>query len=247
MKRSIKILLAVNVVIATVLAFAYPHLMIAPGPVVEGHAKVAEDCFACHTVFFGASSPKCVACHTVADIGIKTTEGKAIVRAKKPSVAFHQGLLETDCVACHTDHVGVSIYRIRQHFSHDLLDLEAKDRCVACHAKPQDKVHRSAPTDCKACHTTKDWKGAKLDHSRFFVFDKNHKRCKMCHRTEDYKQYTCFSCHAHDEDEVRRSHRREGIRDIDNCVKCHRSADEDEAERAWESIKRGIPYTFPRR
>lgn len=36
----------------------------------------------------------------------------------------------------------------------------------------------------------------------------------------------------------------EGIRDFENCVKCHRSADEDEAERAWKSIRRGIPYQF---
>ena len=247
MKRSIKILLGVNVVIITVLAFLYPQFMISPGKVIEGHSKVGSDCFACHTVLTGASSSKCVACHTVADIGLKTTDGKAIIRAKKKSVAFHQGLLETDCVACHTDHVGVSIYRIRQHFSHDLLDKTASANCVSCHAKPTDKTHRKVSSDCKGCHTTKDWKGATLDHAQFFVFDKNHKRCKMCHRKEDYKTYTCFSCHAHDEDEVRRSHAKDGIRDIDKCVACHRSADEDEAERAWKSIKRGVPYVFPRR
>jgi hypothetical protein len=38
------------------LAFAYPHLMVSPGPLVKGHAELATDCFACHAPWRGASS-----------------------------------------------------------------------------------------------------------------------------------------------------------------------------------------------
>jgi hypothetical protein len=43
---------------------------------------------------------------------------------------------------------------------------------------------------------------------------------------DDYSRYTCYGCHEHSPEKIRREHIEEGIRDFKNCVECHRSADE---------------------
>ena len=48
------------------------------------------------------------------------------------------------------------------------------------------------------------------------------------HSRNDYRQYTCYDCHEHMPDNIRREHIEEGIRDYTNCVKCHRNANEDD-------------------
>jgi hypothetical protein len=42
----------------------------------------------------------------------------------------------------------------------------------------------------------------------------------------DYSAYTCYGCHEHSQEKIRRKHIKEGIRDYANCVECHRNADE---------------------
>lgn len=75
----------------------YPELMISPGKTIDSHAEISSDCFACHTPFIGSTADKCMACHKVADIGIRTTRGLAIDKEKK-NVAFHD---YESCVECH--------------------------------------------------------------------------------------------------------------------------------------------------
>ncbi|MCW9035416.1 MAG: class III cytochrome C family protein [Alphaproteobacteria bacterium] len=291
MRPIIKVILALNLTALAVLVFIYPHLMVSPGKLIEDHRTSETNCFACHDVLFGASSEKCITCHKVADIGLLTTKG-APKPNKKPNVAFHQKLLGQDCVACHSDHEGVAVYRTKHKFSHKLLDISSREQCVACHQKPKDAKHRQAsdkctqchssekwkpaifdhkllkktelekcvschkgkvPTDklhrqvsdkCGQCHSTEKWKPASFDHAKFFVFDEHHERCTTCHKTPNYKEYTCYSCHEHTPWKIKEEHLEEGIRDYENCVSCHRSADEDEAKRAWKSLKRGAPYQF---
>jgi hypothetical protein len=50
--------------------------------------------------------------------------------------------------------------------------------------------------------------------------------CVTCHVRNDYSRYTCYGCHEHTPANIRRKHLEEGIRKFDNCVECHRSADE---------------------
>ncbi len=73
--NTILFIVAVNLIILVQLARLVPHLMISPGKPIDAHAKLTTDCFACHTAFFGSSPEKCIACHKVAEIGLKTTEG----------------------------------------------------------------------------------------------------------------------------------------------------------------------------
>ncbi len=143
MKRPwIWILICLNLGIAVVLVFVYPHLMVSPGPVVAGHAEIASDCFACHAPFRGASSDRCVACHAVSGIGLRTTKGQTLP-PKAAKAAFHQNLSEQNCMACHSDHASPKLtQRHRKTFSHAMLRTAVQDQCQSCHRSPADKLHK---------------------------------------------------------------------------------------------------------
>ena len=208
MNRFIKILLWFNLAAILVLAIVYPSQMLSPGPVIKGHQEMAADCFACHTPLFGARSEKCVSCHKVDDIGLRTSKGKPIVK-NKPMVAFHQKLLDQDCVSCHSDHEGVIVFREVQKFSHALVDQKTLKQCVGCHKLPNDKLHESTPKDCLMCHTTEKWKPATFKHELLAkeqlnnckschlqktpmdrIHENASKDCKVCHTTEKWKPAT---------------------------------------------------------
>ncbi len=129
-------------------------------------------------------------------------------------------------MACHSDHLGVRLARAsRKQFSHELLRVTIRGECESCHTPPGDDMHRALTTSCKQCHTTDHWKPATFDHDKLFLLDRNHNTsCRTCHVAGDFSRYTCYGCHEHQQDAIRAEHLEEGIRDIDNCVKCHRSA-----------------------
>ncbi len=321
--RWLWIVISANLVVLVALAFIYPHLMVSPGALVAGHAELATDCFACHAPLRGAASDRCVSCHVVADIGLRTSKGVPIVKAAASAsgalakravdntnssvlgdrsglampgagqvtttkaagnnkrqtrapvkTSFHQELIEQDCVACHTDHAGPKLtHRSRKPFSHDLLKVSTREVCESCHAAPGDKLHRRfdqacvqchktqgwtpasfdhglltkadqnscgschrAPDDtlhrqivgnCGSCHTSKAWTPATFDHNKYFVLDRDHNAsCVTCHTGNNYQRYTCYGCHEHTPANIRAEHEEEGIVNFDNCVRCHRSADD---------------------
>jgi hypothetical protein len=85
---------------------------------------------------------------------------------------------------------------------------------------------------------------ATFDHERYFRFDSDHTtECVTCHVDDDYDRYTCYGCHAHSRSGIREEHIEEGIYDYENCVECHRSGDEDEAERRWRRADSKHPET----
>ncbi len=233
--KNLLLIVSLNLVILIALAFAVPNFMISPGKPIQAHEEIADDCFACHTPFFGSTPEKCVTCHKVDDIGLKTTDGIPISGEKK-NVAFHQKLVEEDCVACHSDHNGVMAFRPISNFSHELIAQSVYSRCEGCHANPEDSLHRKISGNCSQCHTVDGWKPATFRHDDYFRFDRHHKSdCESCHINNDYNDYTCYGCHEHSRSKIRGEHREEGIYDYENCVECHRSGDEDEAKRRWRS------------
>ena len=226
-RRWILIVIAANLIGLAALAFVYPHLMVSPGALVPAHAGLASDCFACHAPFRGASPERCVTCHAVSDIGIRTTQGAALANATaKPP--FHQQLIAQDCMACHSDHPAPALARgTRPPFSHAMLRPTVRDRCEACHAPPADAIHRDGGAACGQCHSADHWKPATFDHGKFFRLDGHHNTtCATCHVDNDYRRYTCYGCHEHDPAKVRAKHLEEGIGNFENCVQCHRNSGE---------------------
>ena len=237
--RWLKLVILANLLAAVALVFIYPHLMVSPGALVLGHQPLATDCFACHAPLRGASAERCVACHKVAGIGLRTTKGVVIA---KPTVksSFHQELAEQDYMACHSDHAGPKLtQRSRKPFSHDLLRATTRERCDTCHAAPKNKLHQALKNQCSQCHKTQGWKPATFAHDKLFVLDRDHDAaCGTCHQADDYRRYTCYGCPEHTPAKVLAEHREEGIADIANCVRCHRSADEHEARGGREGRER---------
>jgi hypothetical protein len=143
------------------------------------------------------------------------------------STPFHQKLRSEDCIACHSDHAGVKRFRQQGRFDHALLQAGSREACQDCHQSPTDSLHRQITDSCGRCHGQEKWVPATFDHRQYFELDRDHNdRCVTCHVRNDYSRYTCFGCHEHTPDNIRRKHVKEGIRNYDDCVECHRNADE---------------------
>ena len=198
--------------------------MIAPGPLIPAHAKIDANCFACHAPFAGVSAERCIACHKLADIGVRTTKNAAILKGGS-TIAFHASLIESNCTACHTDHSGPQLVKAARHsFAHDLLRPDIRNKCAACHRAPANTLNRQAGSNCAQCHTQAAWKPATFDHRRFFTLAGPHDAsCTTCHTAGDLTRYTCFVCHEHQPAQMRAGHAEEGIRNIENCVRCDRN------------------------
>lgn len=188
---------------------------------VSFHQHLSEqDCSACHTEHGRARALRfshglllpdaredCASCHTA------------------PTNDLHRDVGPT-CVQCHdTEHWSPAT------FEHGKLPEATLARCESCHAAPTDRLHASMEAACTTCHTTERWSPSTFDHDRYFVLDRDHNAsCVTCHSDNDFGRYTCFGCHEHTPANVRREHEEEGIRNFENCVACHRSADEEPGE-----------------
>jgi hypothetical protein len=230
------IVIGANLLALVALAFVFPHLMVSPGALTPAHAALATDCFACHTPLHGATAERCIACHALADIGLRTTKGLPVKASGATGASllkrsFHQALTEQNCMACHSEHARPKLtQRSRKPFSHAMLQAQTRARCASCHTAPNNSLHRQVKGSCAQCHTLEGWKPATFAHDKLFMLDGDHNAsCVTCHRGGNYSQYTCYGCHEHTPANVRREHLKEGIQNYENCVACHRSAD-DEAE-----------------
>jgi hypothetical protein len=202
--------------------------MVGPGKLIPGHKQLETDCFACHTPLKGANSELCITCHKPAEIGRLTTAGLPIAKPLT-STPFHQKLISQDCLACHSDHAGVKRFRLQGRFSHALLNKETREQCQDCHKSPADSLHQQITGNCSQCHSQEKWVPATFDHDKYFELDRDHNvLCVTCHVRNDYKRYTCYGCHDHTPGNIRSKHIEEGIREYNNCVECHRNANEDD-------------------
>ncbi|MBF0290392.1 MAG: class III cytochrome C family protein [SAR324 cluster bacterium] len=241
-KRALYSILIFSLLSCIVLVFWYPHLMLSPGILLEGHQELNTDCLSCHSIGKNTLAENCISCHPVDKIGLTTTRGVLLethISKKKP--AFHQKLVKQNCVSCHTEHQGVSAERNIASFTHELLEISVRQHCVSCHQKPEDALHEKNQENCKQCHRETAWRPAAFDHRDYFRFDRHHKAdCATCHLDNNFRQYTCYECHEHSPSKIRREHQEEGIYNFENCTECHRSGDEHDAERIWRSKKK--PY-----
>jgi hypothetical protein len=232
MKHWFLALIAANLVGIVALVFVYPDPMLAPGELIPAHASFANDCFACHAPLQGAVEARCTTCHEVADIGVRTVAGVAVSQSTTMP-AFHQGLADTDCMGCHTDHRLAGLTPVHSHtFDHAMLTPAAGAACASCHTAPKTSIHEGITAQCSTCHSQKSWSAATFEHRRFFALTGPHDvACSSCHTTaNDFSEFTCFGCHEHQEADLIREHREEGIRNIDDCAECHRDANAEGGE-----------------
>jgi hypothetical protein len=202
-------------------------------PLTGGHAGV--ECSQCHSGGagkVGETPTVCFACHTGDDA--------------------HQGRFGKDCSGCHTteswqaadfDHSKASFVLVGAHVQVPCQECHQQDsggtvfagtpqECAACHADPQ--FHQGLfGSDCAACHTAQGWSTAKFDQAH--TFPVNHgasssSECRLCH-PDSLQAYTCYGCHEHTPANIEGKHREEGIRNLQDCARCHPTGREEEGER----------------
>ncbi|HWR02212.1 MAG TPA: cytochrome c3 family protein [Chlorobaculum sp.] len=180
------------------------------------HREAGESCASCHDTRkwknvvvdhskFSVSGKQCLSCH----------------RKVLPDDALHRQA-GANCASCHDTRKWKNAV-----LDHSKLSAAGK-QCVSCHRKdlPSDALHRQSKANCSECHQTTRWKPANFDHDRYFRLDGDHRAsCVTCHTDpKNYKSYTCYNCHEHSRSRMEVVHREEGIRNLDNCIRCHRSA-----------------------
>ncbi len=208
---------------------------------------------ATHRQTAGGAPFRCGDCHGERGFGFEAGRCASCHRAYQPEfVARHERDWGGDCRACHegTDRFS------RGQFSHDstrftLTGAHRKTACAECHAgtralagfrsSPTDCIscHRKQDThrgefgsDCAACHGTDSWPDARFEHA----FPINHGEqgrvaCRTCHdQAPSYRSYTCYGCHEHTPERIRREHDEEGTGNLGNCVRCHRTGSKHEGE-----------------
>jgi len=193
-----KVIVLGIIVVCIGLMYQYPHVMLNPGELVEGHQKLNEKCLSCHKPFWGISNDKCISCHKLSEIGKDTLHINDTIKNKEKFL-FHQNLANQECASCHTDHKGVKPDMPLSSFPHELLSETVISKCSGCHNKPSDNIHQQISVSCNNCHNTKGWKSSVVfNHDMIQGTDKNN--CASCHQKPNDSYHNLFK---------------------DNCNKCH--------------------------
>jgi hypothetical protein len=207
--------------------------IMAPGKLIQGHAKVEDDCNQCHVKFDRkAQDGLCMACHKDVGVDVRNKGG------------FHGRIADSTCRSCHTDHKGREA-RVaefdKKKFDHTKTDFQLKGKhdkvecdkchsagkkfreaalsCNACHKK--DDVHKGTlGAKCADCHTENNWKEARFDHdgTKFPLTGKHtDAKCADCHKNNDYKETpkNCYACHRKIDDQ--KGHRGQFGEKCDTC------------------------------
>ena len=196
MKKTIILLI---IVLCAGLSYLFPHAMLNPGELMEGHQDINNKCLSCHTAFSGISNNKCIVCHKLSEIGKDTLQGKDTT-GNKVKLLFHQQLSDQQCSSCHTDHKGIHPGLLISSFKHEMLSQSILANCAGCHNKPVDNLHKQLSTNCGSCHNSSGWKlTSAFDHDMIQGIDKNN--CTACHQkpNDNYHQLLstgCNKCHS---------------------------------------------------
>ncbi len=152
----------------------------------------------------------------------------------------HMKQYGSGCLVCHDGVDRLSDFQHANFFP--LAGKHAEIQCSDCHAN---QIYRGTPSlcwqchkepdihigifgvECDYCHDDQAWSPATLLKHAFPL---NHgldgkdvqQACTTCHAS-GYVNYTCYSCHDHQQAEMEKSHLEEGIptQDIPACINCH--------------------------
>jgi len=178
---------------------------------------------------YAAENLDCITCHVEID---------------EPYMSEHITLFGNVCLDCHdgvdqmADFDHAAIFPLEEaHAAVDCLDCHKEkvftglpNECVDCHVEPEVHIGQFG-VDCERCHTTGAWTPALLMQHTFPINHESREdiECATCHEST-YAEYTCYGCHEHTVTNVRAEHIEEGINDFENCIECHPTGQEDEAE-----------------
>ena len=161
----------------------FPYYTINPGVMIEDHLMLKNDCLSCHTLAAGAQTEKCIKCHQLGEIGIKSVEGNVRDAVNGKSNLLHQSIINIQCFDCHTEHNGLSRENATQNFRHDVLSSDLQKECSKCHTpqKPSDEIHIMISAECSECHTTPAWKPHHFKHE---LLGERKNECRSCHENK---------------------------------------------------------------
>ncbi len=209
------------------------------------HAKIANDCAACHQGEYSNTPTTCVGCHL-----------QDYNQTDAPShTALHFSM---ECASCHTedswspvtfDHNATNFPLTGAHTTVECLSCHANGyagtptECQSCHTTDFNQTlnpkHQALgfSTDCATCHTTEPgWKPATLiNHNDYYVLSGAHAaistQCASCHNG-DYNNTpnTCSGCHLQDYNQTTNPPHIT-LQFSQDCASCH-------SESAW------VPATF---
>ena len=99
-------------------------------------------------------------------------------------------------------------------------------KCFVCHKReiPQQAFHEKYSNNCEECHIRSTWMAAKYPHPAWALSGAHNARCTRCHvkMAEFNFAYQCWGCH-HDQQATLKFHTDKGLKDIDNCIACHKT------------------------
>ena len=194
-------------------------------PLRGAHARSAVKCRDCHVAGkkFRDAPSQCVGCHRkddahkgklgeqCADCHNERSWKETRFNHSKTRFPLHGKHIEVACKSCHVD----------PSFKHTPTE------CYACHKK-DDRHKGRFGTQCKTCHTDRDWRAVIFDHGRdtkYALLGKHRTaKCEACHATNPYRAKTptaCVACHSKDDKHKGRF----GTQ----CRSCH-------VERGWPSV-----------
>lgn len=135
MKSSTKILLALGLVTLLAAAILYPEHWVMPGGVAPGHAELKSDCFACHVLFRGTPTARCLDCHDPR-------------RSNNVALAdLHRGVTDQSCLSCHAEHPTPWRAASFDHKKYFLLEGDHQAPCSTCHTQ-----RNFSRYTCYGCH-----------------------------------------------------------------------------------------------
>lgn len=187
--------------------------LVMPGPVIEGHAEIEEECSSCHNLFDrSAQRQLCLDCHE------RIAEDLSI---RKGFHALHPEAHEVACKQCHGEHKGRDadiVGLLPELFNHDFTDFPLEGRhaeqgCGACHQPkqihdtgkrtPGSIAYYETPKNCADCHQDKDVHQGKLGEACDDCHDPTTwKSGRFDHSTTDFHlegkhdEVACIACHV---------------------------------------------------
>jgi hypothetical protein len=171
--------------------YQFPHYTISPGVLLQGHQNLNTKCISCHKPFGGIPIDRCIACHSLSEIGKKNIPTKNIL--------FHTQVANQSCNTCHKEHNGLNSPLALIDFNHETVSKDILSKCLNCHKQPKDTLHQQVTSDCNSCHNTEGWKYYTFFNHKMITASKK-ANCIMCHQKpkdslHNLTNTNCISCH----------------------------------------------------